>query len=173
MQSIQPPNFSYSAPYPPRPDQQPEAPPAEKVSLSKGAFGDGVGAAGHMTTTLTAAGYGGLMAAASAAVAGGPVGFVVGMVVGGGLGIWGGDKISDGAGKLGARVARHLGFSERTGANVGRAALALAVTAPLTLTLASATGPVMIGGAAVAGAFMLVGGIACKAVGWVADKLRH
>jgi len=170
----------------------PPATPSDSAQLSPGAFRKGVSAAADMTTDLVGMGAGavlGLMAAGTAAsavafmagattLAGGPpLACLLVMGAGAVAGGVGGAKVADWIGKkvdhLGAVVSEKLGASALTGGTVGRAGLALAATAPLSLTRASAAGaPMVVGGAAITAGLLLAGGVANKAASWLVDQFR-
>jgi len=182
------PSSSQQPPAPPSghgPAHQPQ--PEDQVSFSQGAFVDGVSAGAELiadTTGLVVGGAVGLSLGATAAalavaglgISAGPLatglvllGVGAGAVLGAGTGASVLDKFSHKVGQWGSKLASKVGLSEKAGEAVGRASLALALTAPMTLTLA--TGGTL-SFAPIAGALLLAGGLANKAVMGVADLIH-
>jgi len=133
---------------------------SDGINKGIGTFGGGVlGAMG--AAELVAAGTVGTVVA-------GPVAIAALLIIGGGavaggvLGYKGGKKLSNLAGKAGAWISKKLGGSEQTGKALGKAALTLGATAPLSVVTTTAAGVTAIGGAAISGGLMAGGGVANK-----------
>jgi len=132
---------------------------SDGINKGIGVFGGGVlGAMG--AAELVAAGTVGTVVA-------GPVAAAALLIIGGGalaggvLGYKGGKKLSDLAGKAGAWISKKLGGSEHTGRAMGKAALTLGATAPISV-VTTAAGVTTIGGAALSGGLMAGSGVINK-----------
>lgn len=127
--------------------------------VNAGIVGVGGALAGAIGMAETAAALG-------LGLAGGPVGIAAMLLIaagaGGGflVGSKVGEKLSKGAGRIGAWISKKLGKSEDTGRVLGKAALGLGVTAPIAVGAE---------GIAFAGGMMALGGGAMK----VADKISE
>jgi hypothetical protein len=180
------------APTPPASASPGSTTSADTVAASEGAFRDGLSGASRFVTQTVGMLGGGFFGAGAAAMgvagiaalagvttmAGVPTlaaigALAVGTLAGAFAGGWMLGKASDAAGNLGAKLVSKIGGTELTGQTVGKTALALGLAAPISFTLASATGaPIIIGGAGLAAAFILTAGAANKAYHWLADKIR-